>query len=84
MKITAQDVFTALYEAFRKLQTISPLEQPELTASKVEVQAYNESLVTAQTEVEKTLKEGSELFDKYVDGRVRAMIQKMIRNGDLK
>ncbi len=83
MKIIAQDVFTALYDAFKKLDAID-VEKPELTAARAEIEAYHNSVANAQTEVEQTLKAGSELLDKYVDSRIKTMIQRMIRNGDIK
>lgn len=84
MKLTAKDIFTALYEAFDKLDKLEPPEEPELTADRVEIEVYQERLAKAQREVENTLEEGAKLLDKYVDSRVKRMILKMKENGELK
>lgn len=84
MKSTAKDVFTALYEAFHKLGTIKPPDEPDLTASKAELEVYQERLAKAHEDVAKVLDEGAKLLDRYVDGRIRGAIAKMKYGGELK
>lgn len=67
-KITAEDVFTSFYEAFNKLQQLNPGESEE-------------EKQVAQVEVETTLKECSQLLEKYVDFRVKKTIKKLYSNG---
>jgi hypothetical protein len=70
MKITAEDVFTSFYNAFHKLELLEPGEEPE-------------QVTAAQKEIEKELKECSQLLEKYVVMRTRAVIKKMIYDGEL-
>lgn len=84
MKTNAQDVFTALYEVFHKLDKLKGPEEPDLTANRIEIEVYKERLRAAQKEVEDVLLEGSKLLDKYVDGRVKKVIAKMKYDGELK
>lgn len=81
---TAKDVFTVLYEAFDKLDKIKPPEEPELTASRIEVEVYEERVINTRKEVEKTLDDGAKLLDKYIDGRIKKLIAKMKYDGELK
>ena len=84
MKTTAKDFFTTLYEAFHKLDKIQPPENPELTASRVEVEVYEKRCIEVQKEIEDTLEVGAKLLDKYVDRRILKLIAKMKYDGDLK
>lgn len=84
MKITPTDVFLAFYETFRKLEQINPGDEPELVASNVEVEIYKEKVAKAEKEVEKTLEEGSQLLEKYVDNRIKKIINRMKESGTLK
>lgn len=84
MKLTAKDVFTTLYSAFDKLDRLVPPEEPDLTASKIEIEVYQERVVKAQKEVENTLDEGAKLLDRYIDSRIKRMILKMKYDGELK
>ena len=84
MKITAQDVFTALYETFYKLQIIQGPEELDSSADKIEIEVYEARLAAAQKDVENTLLQGAQLLDKYVDGRIKKIITKMKYDGELK
>jgi len=83
MKSSAKDVFATLYEAFHKLDTIKPPDEPDLTASRVEIEVYEERLAKAHADVAKILEDGAKLLDRYVDGRIRKIIEKKIYDGDL-
>lgn len=64
MKTTAQDVFTAFYEAFHKLHNIEPINNEP------------ESFKLLEKEVENTLKACSDLLEKYVDSRINKALKK--------
>lgn len=64
MNITAQDVFTAFYEAFHKLHNIEPINSEP------------ESIKLLEREIENTLKICSNALEKYVDGRINRAIKK--------
>lgn len=84
MRTTAQDVFTALYEAFHKLDTIKAPEPPEVNAAPAALEVYKERLDAADKEVQNVLDEGSKLLERFVDSRIKKMIAKMIYDGELK
>jgi len=84
MKITAQDIFIALYDAFHKLEKMTGPEEPELTATNAAIETYNDRVKQAQKEVEVVVAEGATILDKYVDGRIKKIIAKMKYDGELK
>lgn len=84
MKVTPADVFLAFNEIFRKLEQINPGEEPELEATNIEVEIYKARVVKAEKEIEKTLEEGSQILEKYVDNRIKKIINRMKENGALK
>ncbi len=83
MKITSQDVFTALYEAFHKLEMIKGPDEPELD-DKIQADIYKVRMDAAQKEVENILIQGSQMLERYVDGRIKRLIAKMKYEGELK
>jgi hypothetical protein len=84
MKTVAQDVFTALYGAFRKLDTITGPEEPEEDAALVAIEVYRERMKKAQLEVQGVLDAGAKILDRYVENRVKKVIAKMKYDGELK
>lgn len=85
MKVTSQDIITILYETFHKLEAISGPDEPDfLAADKVAIDVYDARLAIAQKEIEEILLNGSQLFNKYIDGRIKKMILKMKYDGELK
>lgn len=84
MKTVAQDVFTALYECFRKLDAIKAPETPEEDAAPQAVDFYNERVKKAQQDVEAVLEEGAKVLDRYVENRIRKSIARMKYDGELK
>lgn len=82
MKTNAKDVFFALYESFHRLDAIKAPKEPEPTASNVEVAVYEERLAQANEEVAKILEEGAKLLDRYVDNRIKKIVDKMKYDGD--
>lgn len=84
MKITAQDVFTVLYEAFHKLEIIQGPDEPGLDSDEIELEVYKERIVMAQKEVEVILLQGSQLLERYIDNRIKKIITKMKYDGELK
>lgn len=84
MKTAAQDVFTTLYEAFRKLETITGPEEPEEDAAPAALEVYQARMRKAQLDVQAVLDDGAKVLDRYVENRVKKIIAKMKYDGELK
>lgn len=83
MKTLGQDVFTALYDAFRRLDKIKGPDEPETDAAPQAFDVFKERVSAAQKEVETILDEGAKLLDRYVENRVKKVIAKMKYDGEL-
>jgi hypothetical protein len=83
MKTIGQDVFTALYEAFRKLDKLKGPDEPEQDAAPQAFDVYSERVLASQKEVETILDDGAKMLDRYVENRVKKIIAKMKYDGEL-